>query len=190
MEKFFNIIYRLRAIKRWGTSFNSLSEDVSQHCFSVAVLTHILCYINNDVYDREVNTSCAILCALYHESHESYTSHIVSPVKNSSNSMMSIINDANGVFNERLINTLPFELKESFSNILFCNDSGVKTIVNEADLIDAYCKCRFETSMGNIDFKNKMKIFEDRIKILRQEKDYINYFFENIIDFDEFELFY
>lgn len=191
MGNFYNIIYRLRFIKRWGTSFNNIEENVAQHSFSVAIITHILCLISRDIYKREINLADAILLALYHECHETYTSHIVSPIRNSSTYMKVCSDEMIRQYKSKSLEAVPVELQASFSKFFFGSDDSIeKNIVEDADVIDAFFKCHFEIMTGNMDFKNKLQLYEQKIKSLRKEKDYIDYFFENFIDFEEVELSY
>ena len=192
MEKIYNLLYRLRIIKRWGTSINIISEDVSQHSFYVAVITHILCMIVTDIFGREIDASRSVVYALYHEIHEVYTAHIVSPIKNRDLNAKLCYGNIKLSYRNRIINLLPLELRLDFSKVFIFNenDNMLKEIVEEADLIDAYCKCKFEYMNGNRDFKYKLEMYEGKIRNLRQEKDYINYFFDNMIDFGDLEIYY
>lgn len=184
-------MYRLRFIKRWGTSFNNIEENVAQHSFSVAVITHILCLINQDIYQRECDLSGAILCALYHESHEAYTAHIVSPVRNSSGQMKACSDEMISQYKNRNLESIPTDLRAPFSQLLLGGDTvAARAIVEDADIIDAFIKCRFEVMTGNRDFHGKLRLYEEKIKLLREEKDYVDYFFKNFVDFEEFELNY
>lgn len=191
MGNFYNIMYRLRFIKRWGTSFNNIEENVAQHSFSVAIITHILCLICSDVYKMDIDLTNAILLALYHECHETYTSHIVSPVRNSSTHMKVCSEEMIKQYKSKSLGVIPANLQAPFSKFLFSSDATVeKNIVEAADIIDAFFKCCFEVMTGNGDFKNKLRLYEQKIKLLRKEKDYVDYFFENFVDFEEFELSY
>lgn len=191
MGNFYNIMYRLRFIKRWGTSFNNIEEDVAQHSFSVATITHILCLINRDIYKREIDMSDAILYALYHECHETYTSHIVSPVRNSSDHMKACSEKMIKQYKNKNLEVIPVELQAHFSKLLLGDvTSTAKDIVEDADVIDAFFKCNSEVMTGNRDFQNKLRSYQQKIESLRKEKDYVDYFFMNFVDLEEFELSY
>ena len=87
MENFFNMVYRLKVIKRWGTSFNIYDESVAEHCYFVAMLSYILAEIDKKLNNTVVDISKLLIKSMYHDAFESYTSHIVSPIKHHNKNM-------------------------------------------------------------------------------------------------------
>lgn len=63
MSPFFAYLYRLRWINRWNLMRNGISDNVAEHSFHVALLTHALCTIGVQVFGKQVaveNTRRAI----------------------------------------------------------------------------------------------------------------------------------
>ena len=65
MENFFNMIYRLKVVKRWGTSANVYDESVAEHCYFVAMLAHTLAELDEKLNGTKVEMDKYIsyLCA-------------------------------------------------------------------------------------------------------------------------------
>ena len=67
MEKFYAYLDRMKFIKRWQLMRSTREENIMEHSHQVAFLTHALCLIETEVFGGSVDTSSAILYALYHE---------------------------------------------------------------------------------------------------------------------------
>lgn len=189
MERVYNLLYRLRFIKRWETSFCLLQEDVVQHSYSVAVVSHMLCMIINSKSIEKIDIEKAILYALYHDISEVYTMHIVSPIESKLNSQYHLCEHISDEYCKRIIHSLPKEYQEGFSKILF-HEERIDEIIREAEIIDAYCKCFFEVSTGNHDFDMKYELYKTKVKQLCNDKDYIRIFINDFMDLKHLELVY
>ncbi len=190
MEKFFNLIYRLRFAKRWGTSFNIRQESVAEHSFSVAVIAHLLALINNEINETHVNAEAAAVQSLYHDGFECYTSHIVSPVKNSTPEFKKSYEELKKLYSLRLFSSLPKMLKNKIENPDIAKNKKIIEIVDAADAIDAYLYCKFQVKVGNNDYKNKFQLMEGKIQKIKKKYNYVNWFFENLCDFEDLEINY
>ena len=73
MDKFYAYMDRMKFIKRWQLMRSVREENIMEHSHSVAVLTHALCVIENKIYGGSVDTSKAVLYALYHEASSGMT---------------------------------------------------------------------------------------------------------------------
>ena len=60
-------MYRLRYIERWSLMRNVVKENVAEHSFHVALLTHMLCTIGNELFDRQIPTDQVVSKALFHD---------------------------------------------------------------------------------------------------------------------------
>ena len=103
MENFFNMIYRLKVVKRWGTSANVYDESVAEHCYFVAMIAYTLAELDQKLNDTKVEMDKLIIKALYHDAFESYTTHIVSPIKHHNESMDNSIKNLKKDYKERLL---------------------------------------------------------------------------------------
>ncbi|NCV02331.1 MAG: HD domain-containing protein, partial [Proteobacteria bacterium] len=70
----FAYLYRLRLIGRWGLMRSTVPENVAEHTYQVAILTHALATISHDVFGRtDVPIDRAITLALFHDATEVIT---------------------------------------------------------------------------------------------------------------------
>ncbi len=192
MEKFFNIIYRLRTIKRWNTSYCNVKESVAEHCFYVALIAELLYEIdlkNEVIDDKEVNLSTLLIYSLYHDSFESYSSHIVSPIRKASYATNKGFDTMRTVYKNRILNLIPNDqnslIKQSLIDV---NDQIIK-YTELADSLEAYIYSVFEIHSGNNDFINKKVLAENKINELSEEYHCIKVFLDNFFD-ENFEIYY
>lgn len=188
MEKFFNLIYRLKFIERWATSFSLKKENVAEHSYIVAVISHILAMI-----DVELNKSCINPCeiavqALYCYSFECFTSHIISPIKSITPGIKDSFDELKKIYSERLFKSVPEEFQKCFQTLSPSEKS--QEIISMSKSIATYLYCFFQVSHGNSDFKNKAILEKKRIDKLKKNYNYVNCFFENFCNFKNLELDY
>ena len=78
----FAYLYRLRLIGRWGLMRSSIPENVAEHTYQVALVTHALGTIAREVFGRtDVPVERAVVLALFHDATEVVTGDIPTPVK-------------------------------------------------------------------------------------------------------------
>jgi len=173
---FFAYLYRLRYIKRWSLMRNTVKENVAEHSFQVALITHALCSIANRIYGKDVPTDRAVVLALFHDSTEVFTGDIPTPVKHHSPGMLGNFREIEQLASERLLEMVPEPLKDVYRPLV----SGKHDLSNElrryvkaADLLDAYLKCVTELSAGNREFAAaKAQILESIRRLGVPEADY------------------
>lgn len=149
---FFAYMFRLRYIERWSLMRNTVKENVAEHSFHVALLTHALCTIANEVYGREVPTGRAVSLALFHDATEVFTGDIPTPVKHHNQDILKSFREIEHLAAERLVGMMPGDLGISYGELILERDGDLKRWVQAADLIDAYLKCVTEGSAGNPEF--------------------------------------
>ena len=64
MEKFYAYLDRMKFIRRWQLMRSTRDENIMEHSHQVAVLTHALVSIENEVYGGHVDAGKAVLYAL------------------------------------------------------------------------------------------------------------------------------
>jgi len=192
MENFINILYRLRIIFRWDTSYCHLKESVSEHSYYVAVISMLLYEIDLDnqiISESEVDLTNLLVYALYHDSFESYSAHIISPVKKASQEIKNSVYDINDLYKEKLLSLLPkqgfFITKRAFGNI----DENIIKYIELADILEAYIYACFEVYLGNQDFYDKMILFEKRVNELATTNTCVKIFLSDILS-DSFNIKY
>jgi 5'-deoxynucleotidase len=168
MSDFFAYMYRLRYIERWSLMRNIVKENVAEHSFHVAALTHMLCTIANEVFGQRVPTGEAVCMALFHDAAEVFTGDIPTPVKHHNPSILKSFRDIERLAGERLLNMVPAELKSVYEPLIRGKQehSEIQKYVKAADLLDAYLKCVTELSAGNREFGTAKKQIEHAIEQL------------------------
>ncbi|UQZ35939.1 5'-deoxynucleotidase [Paenibacillus sp. PK3_47] len=152
-------LYRLQYIQRWSLMRSTAPENVAQHSFQVAALSHMLCSIGNVHFGRSLNADRAVVMALFHDATEVFTGDIATPVKHNNPRLLSSFRDMERVAAERLTAMMPPELGAVYAPLLLPQDSpegsedaGLLVYVKAADRLDAYLKCLWEVAAGNREF--------------------------------------
>jgi 5'-deoxynucleotidase len=132
----------------------ALPENVAEHSFDVAVLTHALCTIAFDVYGREIDTGRAVTLALFHDVSEVITGDIPTPVKHGNPRILHSLREMEGQANEQLLAMAPAQLRQTYAALIapVGGDADLVVWVKAADKLAAYLKCLSELAAGNREF--------------------------------------
>ena len=157
-NEFYALMGRMRYITRWGLMRNTFSENISEHSHLVAVLAHALALIRRDILklpgpdpDR-----CAV-AALYHDASEILTGDLPTPIKYYNPDIKTAYKRVERIAGERLLETLPPELRESYTALVLEEDETLEPIVKAADKLSAHIKCLEEQKAGNTEFDTAAK---------------------------------
>ncbi|WP_313640107.1 5'-deoxynucleotidase [Paenibacillus sp.] len=152
-------LYRLQYIQRWSLMRSTAPENVAEHSFHVALLTHMLCSIGNVHYGRSLNAERAATMALFHDASEVITGDIATPVKYNNPRLLASFRDMERVAAERLTGMIPPELQAIYKQLMQPEDGSpdsedvlLHSYVKAADRLDAYLKCVWEVAAGNREF--------------------------------------
>ena len=177
---FFALISRMKNITRWSLMRNSSHENVQEHSHMTAVLAHALAVIRRDVFGRDANPGDAAAAALFHDASEIYTGDMPTPIKYMNSTLTSAYKSAEEDAKQRLLMTLPDELRESYVPLLMEEpDSGMAALVHAADKLAAYIKCLEEERAGNREFRLAAEQTREKLGALRMPE--IDYFLENFM---------
>lgn len=172
-------MYRLKYIKRWSLMRNTTHESVAEHSFHVALLTHMLCTIANEVFGKDIPTEHMVAAALFHDATEVFTGDIPTPVKHYNPQILANFRKIEDRAAKRLIRMVPKPLQHVYRPLLEdrkqAEDPNLK-YMKAADLLDAYLKCTTEVSSGNREFAYAKKQIEENLHTL--ELPEVNYFLE------------
>ncbi|WP_096155034.1 5'-deoxynucleotidase [Bacillus sp. FJAT-45066] len=172
-------LYRLKYIERWSLMRNTMKENVAEHSFHVSLLTHCLCSIANEVYNKEINTDRAVTLSLFHDVTEVFTGDIPTPVKHHNKDILKNFRDLEDLAAERLVNQAPDELKHIYKSIISeKNEKDLYQYVKAADLLDAYLKCVTELAAGNREFAVAKNQIEQKIHSLCMPE--VEYFLQHL----------
>ncbi|MDB4867707.1 MAG: 5-deoxynucleotidase [Cohnella sp.] len=165
---FLAYLYRLQHIERWSLMRNTTPENVAQHSYHVALLTHVLGTVAREVFGRDVDSDRAAAYALFHDATEVFTGDIPTPVKHHNPGILAHFREIESLAAERLLATVPDELRGVYRPFLTgeTGDAELYKYVKAADLLDAYLKCLSELSAGNREFATARRQSEEKLRKL------------------------
>ncbi len=154
-NEFYALLGRMRYITRWGLMRNSFSENIQEHSYQVAVLSHALALIRRDILKLEgpEPDRCAV-AALYHDASEILTGDLPTPIKYYNSTIKDAYKQVERIASNQLLSMLPPQLRESYEHLILEDDQVVEPIVKAADKLSAYIKCVEEQKAGNLEFES------------------------------------
>ena len=155
MEKgFFAMASRMKYINRWALMRNEHSENLCEHSFEVAVIAHALAVIGNKRFGKNINGERAALIGLYHDTPETLTGDMPTPVKYYSDEVREAYKTVEENACKSLVEMLPEDFREDFAPFLIAKegDEELWKLVKAADKISALIKCLEEKKAGNSEF--------------------------------------
>lgn len=181
MHHFFAYLSKIRWIYRWGMKRNAIQENVMEHSFEVAVISHALAVISNLTSDDPVNPNDVAAAALFHDAAEALTGDLPSPIKYHNPKIRDAFKELEHSAEKEMLSTLPEELQPHYRNLILHDNQSeeVKRIVKAADLIASYLKCKAEIQAGNQEFSKAVDDIRERLKNL--ELDCVDYFLERFV---------
>ena len=165
-HNFFAYISRMRYIERWSLMRNSLPENIQEHSHMVAVLSHALGIIRRDVFNKPCEPDKCAAAALYHDCSEILTGDLPTPIKYHSPDIMAAYKQVEQIANDKLLATLPEELRCAFAPYMQEEDPEIREIVKAADKLSAYIKCIEEQKAGNTEFDSAAKQTMESMKAM------------------------
>lgn len=146
----------------------------------VAVIAHALGIIRRDVFGVACSPEEYAAAALYHDCAEILTGDLPTPIKYHSADIMEAYKRVEALASEKLLATLPEELRGAFEPMLTGEtQSRCHDIVKAADKLSAYIKCIEERKAGNDEFLSAEK---QTRKLLEQSGlPEVRYFMKNFI---------
>lgn len=152
-------LYRLRSISRWSLMRSTAPDNVAEHSYHVALLSHLLCEIGNSLFGRRLHAERAATLALFHDATEVFTGDIPTPVKHHNPRLLANFREMEQIAAERLLAMVPPALQETYTPLLpphepsaTSPDAELMVYVKAADSLDAYLKCAWELTSGNREF--------------------------------------
>jgi 5'-deoxynucleotidase len=175
---FYAYLYRLRLIQRWVLMRSAVPENVAEHSFQVALLTHALCTIASEVFGRQVDTGRAVILALFHDAEEVMTGDIPSPVKHHNPGMLRSVREIESLAADELLRMVPDALRGAYRPLISSpRDPELMRWVKAADALDAYLKCAIEYAAGNREFAVAERQLEAKAR--RMGMPEVDYFLEH-----------
>ena len=183
MEKlynFFAFLSRMKHITRWGLMRNTDTENIQEHSLQVAMIAHGLAVISNVYFGNNIDAEKVAVLAIYHDSNETLTGDMPTPIKYFNPSIQQAYKDLEQVSKEKLLSLLPDEMVPIYRKILFFDESSPEgRIVKAADRICAYIKCIEEEKAGNCEFKKAAEATLKKIQDMKMPE--VEFFFKHFI---------
>ena len=152
-HSFFAYIFRMRYIARWALMRNTRTENVEEHSYEVAVLSHALAVIGRDVFHKELDPDKTAAAALFHDAPEIITGDMPTPIKYYNPELKTAYKRVEAVAQDKLLSMLPPELVPAYEPLVREADPEVRHYVKAADKLAAWLKCQEELKAGNSEFK-------------------------------------
>ncbi|NLO38375.1 MAG: 5'-deoxynucleotidase [Ruminiclostridium sp.] len=183
MEKnypFFAFLSRMKYISRWGLMRNTSTENIQEHSLQVSMLAHALAVISNTCFNGNVNPDRVAVLAIYHDSNETITGDLPTPIKYFNPSISKAYKDLEDVSKNKLLSMLPDEMKSEYQSILFFDETSAEgKIVKAADRLSAYIKCLEEEKASNTEFKKAAVSILNKIEEMQMPE--VDYFMQHFI---------
>ena len=123
---FFAMVSRMKYINRWALMRNEHSENLCEHSFEVAVIAHALAVIGNKRFGKKLNGERAALIGLYHDTPETLTGDMPTPVKYYSDEVRLAYKTVEENACKSLVAMLPEDFREDYS-AMFCLKRAMKS---------------------------------------------------------------
>ncbi len=180
---FYAFMNRMRLIQRWNLMRSTVREDLMQHSAQVAIFGQALGIIRNTFYGGDVNVDKIATIALYHDTAEVVSGDFPTTVKYYNPTMKSAYAEIEQVINNRVLDSLPQELRDEYKTFLIPDESTIEyKIMKVADKLAAYVKCVEERLMGNKEFDKAYERLSVVLDELRDEYKELGYFLDNFMD--------
>ena len=177
--EFLALLFRSKDINRWGLMRNLSYETLSEHCYEVALISHILAIIGNEKFGKSYDTERIATSALYHDMSEILTGDLPTPVKYYNSEIKNAYKSIEKVAEKILLDLLPENVRTRYNSLLKLTDEE-KALIKSADKICAYIKCLNELSGGNNEFVAAERTIKEQIQNI--ELNEVKYFVTNHID--------
>ena len=177
---FYAYMDRMKYIKRWQLMRSTREENIMEHSQLVAMLSHALVSVHNEVYGGNADVLKTVLYATYHETSEVMTGDLPTPIKYYNRSIQGAYKELEKSACEKIVQTLPSELQNSIAPYVLADEDSVEyALVKAADRLAAYIKCLEELRSGNKEFSKAKKSIEKDLRARKMPE--IEYFFEHFI---------
>ena len=163
---FFAMLSRMKNIYRWALMRNTRRENIAEHSYEVAVLTHALALIHNNLGESPVDPARCVMLAMYHDVPEILTGDMPTPVKYGNPVIREAYRQVEQSACDRLVEMLPADLQGEYRPLLEEGDteSVEHRLVKAADKLSALIKCIEELSQGNREFASARRATEQSIR--------------------------
>ncbi len=175
---FYAYMDRMKYIKRWQLMRSTREENIMEHSQSVALLSHALVTIHNQVFGGKADVLKTVLYAMYHETSEVMTGDLPTPIKYYNNSIHGAYKELEKNACEKMVGMLPNEMQTGIAPYVLADENSQEyRLVKAADRLAAYIKCAEELRSGNTEFIKAKKSIEEDLHARNMPE--VEYFFKH-----------
>lgn len=159
---FYGALMRMKYITRWALMRNTRPENICEHSYDVAALTHALALLENTRFGGNVNVEKAVMIALYHDVPEILTGDMPTPVKYVSPGLRDAYKQVEKSAAASILGLLPDDLRPQYAAVFSPSEefAAEKRLVKAADKLSALIKCEEELRQGNAEFRSAKEATE------------------------------
>ena len=159
---------------------NVTQENIQEHSLQVAMIAHGLALIKNKLYGGSVNPERVALLAVYHDSNETLTGDLPTPIKYFNPEIQKAYKGLESLSKEKLLALLPEEFTQDYRSILFYDEQSEEgKLVKAADRLSAYIKCIEEIKAGNGEFQKAQSAILKKIQ--ENDSPEVSYFWQHFM---------
>jgi 5'-deoxynucleotidase len=175
---FYAYISKLRWVQRWGLKRNAVTENVMEHSWEVAVISHALALIRNRYFGGQLDANAIVVSAIYHDCSEVITGDMPSPIKYHSSAITHAYKSIERQAERELLALLPAELQPDYEPVIIDDriPEDHHRIIKAADTIAAYIKCQTEVAAGNAEFSRAAAKL--KAKLAESDQPEVRFFLE------------
>lgn len=151
---------------------NTRQEDLSEHSFDVAVISHALAVIGNKRLGKNYDAQRCALLGLYHDAPEIITGDMPTPVKYYSDEIRDAYKQVEKNASARILSMLPDYMIPEYDSLFNKKDEDKElwVLVKAADKLSALIKCIEEEKAGNNEFQLAKASSEETLDLMNCEE--------------------
>lgn len=176
-SSFFYILCRLKKIFRWNGTNVVETDNVMEHSYRVMVISYLLYVIRRK--EKLVNPDLGILLvnAMMHDATDAILTHIPTNVRDYSDCLKNGYNEAK----KKSLHYIKSMYPKDYLFKEMTEDDLIKYIIDEADLLDGYCKAQREVNLGNKEFECILKLYNDKLENVKKSSVEIEIFLDKFV---------
>lgn len=162
---FYGALMRMKYITRWALMRNTRPENICEHSYDVATLTHALGVLENTRFHGCIDVEKAVMIALYHDLPEILTGDMPTPVKYVNPALRDAYKQVEKSATASILELLPDDLRPQYAALLMPDGeyAAEKRLVKAADKLSALIKCEEELRQGNGEFASARESTEQAL---------------------------
>lgn len=178
--KLFGFLTRLAFIDRWSLMYSTRKENVKEHSWDVAAISHTLVVISCTYFNGVLDAAMATAYGVFHDGSESITGDMPTPVKYFSSEVKAASDKVDALANRKIINSVPIEMRGAIEGVIDIPQT-YKPTIKAADRIAALAKCLEEKKRGNDEFARAEARIREVLEETRKDMPEVGFFLDHFL---------